>query len=167
MPVMRYLFLFFIIALTSCTSQKYFIVRHAEKATETMSGDPPLSAEGEMQAKDIEIQLHNEKITGIWSTNFKRTIATAEPLSQQLSLPIQRYEAGKEAAFISQLKQNKKGNFLIVGHSNTVDDLVNNLTGTKMFDDLPETEYGFIYQVTRKNNKYTFEKIPVVRRTPR
>lgn len=132
-----------------------------------MSGDPPLSAEGEKQAKDLGIQLHHQKITHLYSSQYLRSQYTAAPISQAIGVPIETYTAGQEKNLLTQLTSIKKENVLVVGHSNTVDDLVNGLTGQQLLTDRPETEYGIIYLVKRKNNRYTFEQVPLERRTPR
>jgi hypothetical protein len=45
-----------------------------------------------------------------------------------------------------------------VGHSNTVDDIVNKLCGEiKVPADLPDTEYDNLYIITKKGNRYKFE----------
>lgn len=164
---MRKLILIAAVVLSSCSSQKYFIVRHAEKETAVMAGDPPLSKEGVLQALDIEVQLHNQQIRNIYATNYKRTIATAQPLADRLGLKVNTYMAGREKQFIDSIRNFRSGNFLIVGHSNTVNDLVNGLTGSQLMNDLPDTVYEMIYMVERKGKHYTFRKVPVVRRTPR
>jgi hypothetical protein len=46
-----------------------------------------------------------------------------------------------------------KGNVLIVGHSNTVDDVVNGITGKKVFADLKDTAYGDLFMIVRKGKK--------------
>jgi hypothetical protein len=47
---------------------------------------------------------------------------------------------------------------LVVGHSNTVDDIVNGLMGVKTLSDLPETQYGDLFIVKRKKGRYSFEQ---------
>ena len=45
-----------------------------------------------------------------------------------------------------------------MGHSNTVDDIVNKLCGEiKIPKDLPDTEYDNLYIVTKKGNRMKFE----------
>jgi hypothetical protein len=52
----------------------------------------------------------------------------------------------------------KKGNTLIVGHSNTVDDIVNKLCGEiKVPIDLPDSEYDNLYLIRKKGKKMKFE----------
>jgi 2,3-bisphosphoglycerate-dependent phosphoglycerate mutase len=159
--------IFSAILLLSCSSQRYYIVRHAERAS-AMATDPPLSAEGEKQAQDMAVQLRNAKIKKIFSTDFIRTRKTAEPLSLATGVPVEIYDARNPSAIVGQLRAMGSGNVLVVGHSNTVDDLVNGLTGEKLIPaDLPDTEYGMIYLVKKKNGKYSFEKFALPKITPR
>ena len=143
----------------SCSTTHYYIVRHAEKETTPtmMSGDVPLSAEGKQRAEALKDLLLNKKIGSIYSTNYIRTKATAQPLAAAKNISIQVYKAG-DTAFIHSIR-NVTIDVLLVGHSNTVDDLVNTLTGTTYIaGDLPETQYGDLFIVKRKGKKYSFEK---------
>src|SRR5436309_1076402 len=152
-------FLLTSILLTGC-SQKYYIVRHAEKmkpegnATMTSTDNPPLSPVGEQRAEALKKLLKNKKIGSIYSTNYERTLATAQPLAADQKILIHTYSA-VDSSFISELKEVKK-NFLIVGHSNTVDDIVNGLMGKKVLSDLPDTAYNNMFIIKKKNKKYKF-----------
>jgi broad specificity phosphatase PhoE len=155
-------FLFLFISLTAC-SQTYYIVRHAEKAVPDagnamMANDPPLSDAGKARAQSLKELLKKKKIAYIYSTNTIRTRTTAEPLSEYLHLSIQTYGPRPDSAFIHQLKELKK-NTLIVGHSNTVDDIVNMLCNEqKLPGDLKDSEYDNLFIVTIKNGTATFER---------
>lgn len=134
----------------------YYIVRHAEK--DTGSGDVPLSAEGKERAMALKQLLLNKKITGIYSTNYKRTTSTVAPLAKALQLPIQNYAIG-DTAFINTLKGFDKGAVLIAGHSNTVDDMANALAGrTVVAGDLPDNAFGDLFIVTKTDGRTTFQK---------
>jgi 2,3-bisphosphoglycerate-dependent phosphoglycerate mutase len=156
---MKACFLFMLgCVLLSCTPTRYYIVRHAEKESATMmSADVPLSEEGRQRALALKETLLPKKITHIYSTKFNRTIATAEPLRAASNNEIKIYEPA-DTTFINQLKQLPKVNVLIVGHSNTVDDLVNGLTGKNLLQDLPETQYGDLFVVEKRGKKYRYSK---------
>jgi 2,3-bisphosphoglycerate-dependent phosphoglycerate mutase len=161
---------FFLLFLFSCKSTTYFIVRHAEKessGTMMMQSDPPLSSEGEKQALDLRNYLQNKAIKNIYSTNYARTIATAEPLRQALGINLKTYDPRKNEQLVEELKKISDGNVLVVGHSNTVDDVVNGLMGENKMTDLNESEYGNVFIVKRKGNSYSFERLKVPQTMPR
>lgn len=151
---------------TSCSSAQYFVVRHAEKAIPSegtvMStpNDPPLSSAGKVRAIELREELKDDNIRYIFSTNTTRTISTAQPLNElRGATHIELYNTKDSLDyFIQKLKTIKKGNSLIVGHSNTVDDIVNKLCGEiKVPADLPDSEYDNLYIVTKKGNRIKFE----------
>ena len=150
------------ISLTVC-SQTYYIVRHAEKAvpvegSNMMANDPPLSDAGKARAQSLKELLKDKDIAYIYSTNTIRTRTTVEPLSQLSGITIQTYGPKPDSAFIQQLRSLNK-NVLIVGHSNTVDDIVNMLCGEKKLPgDLPDSEYDNLFIVTKKNGKVLFDQ---------
>ena len=146
-----YIVVFFLM-LSSCAT-KLYIVRHAEKEVQTadMSTDVGLSELGEERAEALKKLLRKKNIRHIFSTNYIRTIATAKPLSEAIGVSTLHYDP-KDTAFISMIK-SLHANALIVGHSNTVDDIVNGLTGAGLTD-LTDTQYGDLFIVTRKGDKY-------------
>ena len=157
---------FGLIIFSSCGSVKYYIVRHAEKeipsAGTTMStpNDPPLSATGRVRAIELREELKDKGIMYIYSTNTTRTISTAQPLNElRGATKIELYNTKDSLdQFIQMLKEIKKGNSLVVGHSNTVDDIVNKLCGEiKIPKDLPDSEYDNLYIVTKKGKRMKFE----------
>ncbi len=156
--MLKYLFLIAVFTYASC-STTYYVVRHAEKqtATSNMSSDVPLSEEGTARALALKDALDNKRIKAIYSTNYIRTKSTAQPLSDAIGVPVQTYNPA-DTLFIKQLKNNNKKNTLIVGHSNTVDNIVNQLTGTEALTDLPETQYGDLFIIRKKGAGYTVTK---------
>jgi 2,3-bisphosphoglycerate-dependent phosphoglycerate mutase len=117
----------------------------------------PLSESGTKRAEALAEMLKNERIKNIFSTDYIRTKSTAKPLADAINVPIQVYDP-KDPQIISRLK-SLKGNALIVGHSNTVDDLVNGLMGRKEINgDLPDSAYGDLFLVKMKGRKMFFEK---------
>ncbi len=165
---MRYLLPCLAILMVSCGSQRYYVVRHAEKAivTKDSSGytpsNPPLSEAGQVRAIVLREELKKAHIGNIFSTNYHRTITTAKPLSVALGdMPIQLYSPSKDSldAFIAKLKAIQKKNVLIVGHSNTVDDIVNKLTGQASIPgDLKDSDYDNLYIIRRRKDKMEFSQ---------
>jgi phosphohistidine phosphatase SixA len=163
---MKYFILVFSIVLFSC-GNTYYIVRHAEKATGIDPGtmmtatDPPLSIEGEKRALKLKEMLSGKNIKFIFSTNTLRTISTAKPLKELfLNMPIRLYSSKPDSldAFIQKLKSIRKGNVLVVGHSNTVDDIANKLCGkTVVPGDLKDNEYDNLFVVKRKGKGFVFK----------
>jgi len=157
--ILTFAFLQFL--LVSCNRNTFYIVRHAEKAAAApnMSSDVPLSETGEQRAIALKNVLAKEKIISIFSTQTIRTTSTAKPLAELKGITVQLYSPRDTVdRFISRLKSIKKGSVLIVGHSNTVDDLVNKMMGQNLLTDLPETEFDNLFIVKRKGKKYLFER---------
>lgn len=143
--------------MQACSTTSYYVVRHAEKETQNanMSSDVPLSAAGTERAKALEAKLHSQKIKHVYSTNTIRTKSTAQPLSNLLGVNIQIYDH-RDTSFVSKIKALPKGNVLIVGHSNTVDDLVNQFYPQAQLKDLPDSQYGDLFIIKRKGKKYGY-----------
>lgn len=155
----RILFLFFAIALASCNASTYYVIRHAERVNSpSMSADVPLTESGKQRAEALKKALSGKKITQIYSTNYNRTKATVTPIAEERNVKIQLYDP-RDTSFVTRLKKISKANVLVVGHSNTIDDIVNQLAGTREIPgDLPDTQYGDLYVVRIKGNKTTVEK---------
>ena len=155
------LVLFVSIGLTA-SSQTYYIVRHAEKAVPSAGSimstpdDPPLSEAGQLRALALVEELKGKEIKKIYSTNTIRTKSTAGTLSKETAVDIETYGPFPDSTFIAKLKALGH-NALIVGHSNTVDDIVNGLLGEKKLEDLTDSEYSHLFIVTIKDNKGIFE----------
>ncbi|HEY1021535.1 MAG TPA: histidine phosphatase family protein, partial [Flavisolibacter sp.] len=159
-----------LLIFASCKTTTYYVARHAEKEGEgamAMSADPPLTAEGQKQALDLRNLLTNKNIKSVYSTNYGRTIATAEPTRLLYGVTLKTYDPRKNDQLVQELKNISDGNVLVVGHSNTVDDIVNGLMGISELTDLPDTEYGSLFIVKKRGNKFSFEKVKVPQTEPR
>jgi broad specificity phosphatase PhoE len=164
---MKYLLLIALFSLGACGNTIY-IVRHAEKepvpagASQMMASNPPLSEAGKVRAFSLREKLQHERIRYIFSTNTIRTVSTARPLNELLGTTrIELYSSKKDSAdfFIAQLKSIKKGNVLVVGHSNTIDDIANQLCGkTVVNGDLKDHQYDNLFVIKRKGRMYRFTR---------
>ena len=162
---MKLIFLLVICVVISSCSHTYYIVRHAEKlkpaAVDVTSpgNDPALSETGKMRAEKLKEILLDKKIKYIFSTNTIRTLTTAKPLSDAIGVNTILYNPGKNADFIKKLKTLKK-NTLIIGHSNTIDDVVNALCNkTYIRTDIADSVYDNLFIVKYRGNRIFFKQL--------
>ena len=120
-----------------------YVVRHAEKAP--AESDPPLSEQGHKRALVLAEMLKKADIQALYSTPYRRTQQTAQPLAAALDLSVQDYRPGAADELIQKLKA-AANNALVVGHSNTVPKLVRALGGHS--EDLTEQDYGDLFVLT-------------------
>ncbi|HVG15538.1 MAG TPA: phosphoglycerate mutase family protein [Chitinophagaceae bacterium] len=160
---MRFFLLFLPVILCSCTRTTYYIVRHAEKeggttmnAATITTTDVPLSLAGKERAELLRNRLQQQRIGHIYATGTIRAQATAKPLSDATKVAVTTYK-GIDSAFVKGLKE-LKGCVLVVGHSNTVDDLVNGLMGKHVISDLPDSAYGDLFTVRKRGQRYSFTR---------
>ena len=97
------------------------------------------------------ILLSAVDISMIYSTDYERTIKTAEPTAKMKSLDIEIYEPSELESFAKKLLNDRK-NVLIVGHSNTTPILAGLLCGRK-YGAMHESIYNRIYQVVIFDDK--------------
>jgi broad specificity phosphatase PhoE len=148
------LFLLLLISLTARAQSKspttIYLVRHAEKITDDPTNkDPLLTAIGENRAIALAKTLEKGIIHSIYSSNYKRTIATVLPLAKKLKKQIKIYdlkELKTEAEAI--LKDNKGQNTLIVGHSNTILETIEALGGKRPIDSISDQEYDYLFRLS-------------------
>ena len=127
-------------------------VRHAEKAL-TPVDDPALTPEGQARAAELARQLVDADVVAgidaIYSTQYRRTIETVQPVADALELEINRYDPAEEELELGRmLKQHKGKIILIVGHSNTIPTLIAELGASKLVPPIAEFEYDNIYIVS-------------------
>ncbi|HKY45199.1 MAG TPA: phosphoglycerate mutase family protein [Pyrinomonadaceae bacterium] len=131
-----------------------FLVRHAEKEDEPRQ-DPPLKKEGVARSQELARLLGGAGIKTIYTSQFTRTKLTAEPLATKLGLtataislksnPSNPRLIAEEstAEVVNKIMERPGENVLVVGHSNSVPDVIKMLGGDvvptideRKFDDL-------------------------------
>lgn len=127
------------------------VVRHAERAADP-AGDPALSPAGRQRAAQLAELLADGKITAIITTSLRRTRETAEPLAKALGVAPQvvGFRKGEFAAHVPEVVAalgRMSGNVLVVGHSNTVNEIVTALSGAAVPQPC-ETSYSHVFVVT-------------------
>jgi phosphohistidine phosphatase SixA len=123
---------------------EFYVMRHLHKAEG--SADPGLSAEGRRQAQLLVNRFGDQPPAVIYVTNTRRARETAEPIATKLQLEPRVYDPRDTAGLVSDLMKDPNP-ALIIGHSNTVPEIVAALGGTRPLP-IAETEYGTIYRVS-------------------
>ena len=118
-----------------------FVVRHAEKSAD--GNDPDLSAAGQERAEALARIVKDAEITAIFTTEFKRTQETAAPIAKELHVSPTVIPADQIFALVEKLR-GLKGNGLVVGHGNTMPDLVKAL-GIATPVNIPEDDYSELF----------------------
>lgn len=123
------------------------VVRHAE--TTGVGSNPPLSAAGQERAMELVRILKDVPIKGVYTTNYARTMQTAQPSATDKGLTLQLYDPLEPSSFADNVLAAHHGEVvLVIGHSNTVSTLLNMLTGSNTYSTIPDSEYDNLYVVT-------------------
>ncbi len=131
-----------------------YLVRHAEKEDEPRQ-DPPLRKEGVARSQELARLLSAAGIKAIYTSQFARTKNTAEPLATKLGLTVTAISLKSNptnprliaeestAEVVNKILERAGESVLIIGHSNSVPDVIKMLGGDavptideKKFDDL-------------------------------
>jgi broad specificity phosphatase PhoE len=120
-----------------------YLVRHGEK--EATGKDPELSGAGRARAQNIATMLGNAGIGSVFSSATMRTRQTALPLATRAGVEVQTYDAAAPKALVEKVKA-LNGAVLVVGHSNTLPELVR-LFGGVAGADIADNEYDRLYQL--------------------
>lgn len=136
-------------------STAYFLIRHAEKVRENPADkNPNLNERGFQRAENWKKVLQHIPFDAIYSTDYKRTLNTVEPISKKCNLEPIIYNPSKVDFDLFQA-ENEGKNVLIVGHSNTVPQFVNALINQQKYPEMDDAEFSHLYIVTVKKNQVT------------
>lgn len=121
-------------ALPASSQQAIFVVRHAEKQSESNDPPTPLSEAGTARAERLAGMLKDAGITAIFSTDTVRTRSTVEPLAKLRGIPVQIYPANNASGTLDPgllvrtlRERHARDVVLVVGHGNTVGPLLSAL----------------------------------------
>ncbi|MGJ8663186.1 MAG: winged helix-turn-helix domain-containing protein, partial [Marinicella sp.] len=123
-----------------------YILRHTEKFDLT-SEDPVLSAAGIERAKYWKKVLQHIEFDQVFTTEFKRNIQTAKLISSESSVkPELYYPMSFDVLKFLKLIQGQQ--VLIIGHSNTIPDMVNRIIGETKYPPMSHENYNILYTVS-------------------
>ncbi|WP_313177523.1 phosphoglycerate mutase family protein [Massilia sp.] len=148
LPRLSAVFALALAMLTPCAAladpATIYLVRHGEK--EAAGQDPALTTQGRQRAQNIAVMLHKAGIAHIFSTPTTRTRQTAQPLAERNGLKVALYDPRTPQALVAKVK-GLHGPVLVVGHSNTLSELVR-LFGGQPGAEIADNEYDRVYQLT-------------------
>ncbi len=100
-----------------------------------------------MRAQALASTLKGKGVNAVYATEFKRTQQTAKPTAQAVGVDVIIINNADRPTLIERAKSAPMGSaVLIVGHSNTVPDIVRELTGEAV-DGISENEFDNLYEV--------------------
>ena len=124
-----------------------YIVRHAEKqavpddAPGAERMNPPLSTAGQMRALGLVEDVPVREITAVYTTDTKRTRDTVSAVTALNGVTPIIYPAKDIEGLVARIKQRRGQSVLVVGHSNTVPPLIEQL-GVEGTIEIAEDQYG-------------------------
>lgn len=125
------------------------VVRHAEKGT-TPANDPPLTEAGASRAKALATALAGSNVQAVITTQLERTKATARPTAEAARAPMEVVATGAMPAHAKAVadaaRKHAGKTVLVVGHSNTVTQIVEALGGPPA-KDLCDSDYSYVFTV--------------------
>lgn len=126
------------------------IVRHAEKVDS--SEDPDLSETGKRRAERLLLLLSEADVSALFSSQYKRTQQTLEPLAKKLGLEILQVDASLTGELIRQISTRFPGKTVVVAsHSDRVTEIIEALGGRSV-GFLAESDYDNLFVVTLLGN---------------
>ena len=122
------------VALTNCATTPvtpapaFYVMRHLN--TPAGERDPDLLPEGQRLAAALPARLAAHPPRTIFVSSFRRTQQSAAGVAARWSLTPIVYDPADTPALVARVR-GATGPVLIVGHSNTVPDIVEQLGGTR------------------------------------
>ena len=162
MAFLRTLLLALLPALAACATTPpvpqqpvYYVMRHLH--TPEGQRDPDLTAEGQAAAQRVPDMLAGERPAAVYVSDFKRTRQTAAAVAARYGLTPIVYNPADTPALVALVRQGPWP-VLIVGHSNTVPDIVQQLGGTRP-GPLSHPDFGDLWRIAADGTT-THSRIP-------
>jgi broad specificity phosphatase PhoE len=135
-------------AMPATAADTVYVIRHLQKES---GADPALTAEGKAGATALAHLLADKGIKAIYATQTRRAMETGAPLAAKLGIAVTPYDPSNPAA-LAKVAAGVKGAILVVGHSNTVPQLVASFGGAEPAA-IADDEFGTLYIVHAGSNR--------------
>jgi 2,3-bisphosphoglycerate-dependent phosphoglycerate mutase len=140
------IFLAFSIPENDCST--FYLIRHAEKVRINKTDkDPALNEKGMIRALNWRDFFIDKDISKIYSTNYKRTLETVKPIEVAMGLTAILYSPSS-INYKNFISSNKGEIVLVVGHSNTIPDFVNELINDQVYSQIDDLNNSNLYIVS-------------------
>lgn len=132
----------------SDTATTCIIVRHAEK--EATGADPNLDADGHARAEELKRILEKVPVKNIYTTPFNRTRQTVQPLAAAKGVTVSEYATTKTyPQLVDEILSSNRGKVAVIaGHSNTVPEILKELSNNAFNVSISESQYDNLFIVT-------------------
>jgi broad specificity phosphatase PhoE len=130
-------------SLSAMCQVTVILSRHAEKAA-TPPKDPPLTEAGKKRADLLASMLADSGVDAIYVTEFQRTQQTAAPLAERVH--VKPTVVSDTPQLIAAIRARKNGVVVVVGHSNTLPEIIAALGGPKL--KIADSDYDNLFIVT-------------------
>jgi len=122
-----------------------YVTRHYD--TPAGERDPDLLPQGNARADKLAKWFRGKKLKAIYVSDFKRTRQTAAPLATARRIAVETYDPRDTPTIVARARA-AKAPVLIVGHSNTVPDIVQQLGGERPAE-LKHEDFGDVWTIHR------------------
>lgn len=128
-----------------------FLVRHAEK--EDAGSDPKLSPRGVARSWRLAEFLSANQLTAIYTSHLKRTRHTADPIAKVTGILPVVVQASDSVKLIELIRRDHPtGRVLVVGHSNTLPEILKGLGVTQPVQ-IDEADYEDFFVVIPRTDQ--------------
>ena len=159
MKLLLTIFLVFSIPENDCST--IYLIRHAEKVrTNKSDRDPKLNEKGILRALNWKEYFLDKDITKIYSTNYKRTLETVKPFQEAIGLATILYSPSS-IDYKDFISSNKGEVVLVVGHSNTIPNFVNELINDQVYAQIDDLNNSNLYIVNLCDSSVSHRLIKV------
>ncbi len=159
MKLLLTIFLVFSIPENDCST--FYLIRHAEKVrTNKSDRDPKLNEKGILRALNWKEYFLDKDITKIYSTNYKRTLETVKPFQEAIGLATILYSPSS-IDYKDFISSNKGEIVLVVGHSNTIPNFVNELINDQVYAQIDDLNNSNLYIVNLCDSSVSHRLIKV------
>jgi phosphohistidine phosphatase SixA len=121
----------------------YYVMRHLN--TPAGERDPDLTEEGRRAADQLAGWFHTDRPAAIYVSDYRRTRQTAAPLAARLGLTPIVYDPADTPRLVARVRTGPLP-ALVIGHSNTVPEVIAALGGTPPAP-LVHEDFGDIWRI--------------------